>query len=80
MADKVRGTVYVCPVCGAEVAVLAHKVGEFCPRCCNVEMKEQREKLQFFVCPVCKAEIGVLRHGKGIIVAHCCNVDMVAAA
>ena len=80
MAEKIRGTVYICPVCGAEVAVLAHKVGEFCPRCCNVAMTKEEEKLQFFVCPVCKAEIGVLRHGKGTIVAHCCNVDMIAAA
>ena len=80
MADKIRGTVYVCPVCGAEVAVLAHQVGEFVPRCCNVAMVYAKEKLQFFVCPVCKAEIGVLRHGSGTIVAQCCNVEMIAAA
>ncbi len=80
MADKIRGTVYVCPVCGAEVAVIAHKVGEFLPRCCNVAMKEAEERLQFYYCPICHSEIGVLRHGEGTIAARCCNKDMVLEA
>jgi ribosomal protein L37AE/L43A len=29
---------YVCPICGAEVAVLRGGTGGFAPRCCNREM------------------------------------------
>ena len=75
-----RGIVYRCPVCGAEIAVLAARHGDFHPRCCNVDMEPRRARLAFYVCPVCGAEVAVLREGAGPRQWRCCNTDMVLAA
>ena len=75
-----RGLVYRCPVCGAEIAVLATRHGEFSPRCCNVDMTPLRRHLPFCVCPVCGAEIALLHDGGGERRWRCCNTDMVLAA
>ena len=72
--------VYRCPVCGAELAVLAGRHGTFAPRCCNVAMEPCRARLQFYVCPVCGAEVAVLREGPGERHWRCCNTEMVLAA
>ena len=29
---------YICPVCGAEIAVIREGSGDFAPHCCNVDM------------------------------------------
>ncbi len=75
--DTSRGLVYRCPVCGAELSVLAHHTAAFKPRCCNVAMVMTACKLCFYICPVCGAEIAVIREGSGDFAPHCCNVDMV---
>ncbi len=72
-----RGLVYRCPVCGAEVAILAFRMGSFEPRCCNVPMVLTQCRLCFYVCPVCGAEVAVVREGAGVFSPHCCNVDMI---
>ena len=72
-----RGLVYRCPICGAEIAVLALRVGGFKPRCCNGAMIPTQCRLCFYVCPVCGAEIAVVREGSGVFSPLCCNVDMV---
>ena len=78
--EHVRGIVYRCPVCGAELAVLARGMGVFAPHCCNKPMDPTEERVLFYVCPVCKAEIGVINPGKGEFTPHCCNVLMDLAA
>jgi len=79
--DSLRGRTYRCPVCGAEVTVLAgHEAEAFCPRCCNVDMVRTEGHVVFYVCPVCGAEIGVLKVGGGTFYPRCCNVDMQRAA
>ena len=76
-AEDKRGVVYHCPVCGAEIAVLAAEYGSFLPRCCNVAMKEKKELLEFFFCPICHSEIALLKRGSQNLSAHCCNREMV---
>ena len=73
-----RGRVYRCPICGAEITVLAHQVGDdFKPRCCNRPMMREQRQVVFYRCPVCGAEIGALRpHGPDFN-PRCCNRDMI---
>lgn len=80
-AGEVRGTVYVCPVCGAAVTVLAHAHGgAFDPHCCNVAMKPRERRLRFYVCPVCGAKLALIREGGGVLDPRCCNVAMAPEA
>ena len=71
-----RGMVYRCPVCGAEVAILARMVGVFGPRCCNRPMEPQARRLIFYYCPVCNAEIAIIKEGQGVFAPQCCNEPM----
>lgn len=74
--EKPRGAVFRCPVCHAEITVLAYRMGDFHPRCCNTDMARLPRSVQFYVCPVCGAQIGVLRKGAGAHSWRCCNTDM----
>jgi len=77
-SNTLRGNVYLCPICGAEVTVLAHKCGDFKPVCCNVEMVILEKILSFYVCPHCKAEVALTEiHNDKAFSPRCCNVDMV---
>jgi len=76
MSRRTRGTVYRCPICGAEIAVLARRHGVFDPVCCGVRMQPQRRRLVFYVCPVCGSEVAVLHQGDGRFCPRCCNVEM----
>ncbi len=76
-AGGAKGTLYRCPVCGAEATVLAERIGEFRPRCCNREMAPLGERVAFYYCPVCGAEIAVIKQGEGRFEPWCCNRPMV---
>ena len=77
-SSRLRGNVYRCPICGAEVAVLAHKCGDFHPVCCNVEMVLLESTLIFYVCPHCKAEVALVENKNlEAFAPRCCNVAMV---
>ena len=76
MIEDPRGVVYRCPVCGAEILVLATEIGKFTPRCCGEPMIAAEKRVVFYVCPVCGAEIAVLQEGEGAFLPRCCNVDM----
>ena len=78
--DRFRGRVYRCPVCGAEITVLASVAGNFRPRCCNTDMLVKRGQATFYVCPVCGAEIAVLKESAGEFRPRCCNTAMQRAA
>lgn len=71
-----RGVVYRCPVCGAEVSILARRIGAFEPRCCNRPMEPQARRLIFYYCAVCGAEIALLKEGEGPFEPSCCNEPM----
>jgi hypothetical protein len=75
-----RGTLFRCPVCGAEIVMLSRRQGDFQPRCCNREMQPLARRVVFYVCPVCRAEIAVLIEGRGILQPRCCNRDMIREA
>ncbi|MBN1671569.1 MAG: hypothetical protein JXR37_11075 [Kiritimatiellae bacterium] len=76
MATDPRGTTYRCPVCGAEVGVLAPHCATFRPRCCNTEMARVTGRIQFYTCKVCGAEIGVVKQGARDFAAICCGMRM----
>jgi hypothetical protein len=71
-----RGMVYRCPVCGAELLVVAHEMGRFAPQCCNRDMVRLTVRAVFYVCPVCGAELAVLNPGLGEFLPRCCNTAM----
>jgi|ETNmetMinimDraft_26_1059896.scaffolds.fasta_scaffold249756_2 predicted RNA-binding Zn-ribbon protein involved in translation (DUF1610 family) len=74
--NATRGTVYFCPICGAEITALAPEHGVFHPRCCNKPMEPRQKLVRFLICPVCGAEIAVLCEGESDFHPRCCNVDM----
>ncbi len=76
-----RGMVYRCPICGAEITVLATQMDNFCPRCCNRDMEPLKRRVVFYLCPLCGAEIAVLKGGgAGEFAPRCCNRPMEAEA
>ena len=79
-STTVRGRVYRCPVCGAQVAVVGAQMGQFSPRCCNVAMDPWLTRLQFYVCHVCGAEIGVVGSHGANFHPRCCNTNMLLDA
>ena len=78
--SQARGAVYRCPVCGAELLVIAREMGRFAPHCCNREMVRLKKRAAFYVCPVCGAELATLKDGVEHFHPRCCNVDMVREA
>jgi len=79
-SNALRGRVYRCPVCGAELTVLGSKVGRFKPRCCNTDMELSPGKLQFYICPVCGAEVALLGTHADAFAPRCCNTAMLLEA
>ena len=71
-----RGLVYRCEVCGAEVSVIAHRMGVFAPKCCNKEMVCLARQLAFYRCEICGAEVAVVKKGTGVFTPRCCNEEM----
>ena len=80
ISGPTRGRIYHCPVCHAEVSVLASSMGDFQPRCCGMAMTVLERRLSFYVCPVCGSEIAVLRAGDGLFGPRCCNTNMQLAS
>jgi endogenous inhibitor of DNA gyrase (YacG/DUF329 family) len=76
-AEALKGLVYYCPACGAEVTVLTRSRGAFEPRCCNRPMEPRPGRLHFYYCPVCGAEVVVLNDTGGRFEPRCCNRPMV---
>lgn len=75
---NLRGTIYRCPVCGAEIAVLAPIRGsDFRPHCCNVSMEEAQHRAFFYRCEVCGAEVAAVSGSCKSFSPRCCNQPMV---
>ena len=70
------GKVYRCPVCGAELTVLAPHTGDFQPHCCHVPMVLTGRRVRFYVCPHCGAQVAVIRPGTGEFTPVCCGERM----
>ena len=71
-----KGSIYRCPVCGAEICVLVKQHGIFEPKCCNVKMTRLRNKLVIYHCPICGAEIAVITKADASFLPRCCNTSM----
>jgi Zn finger protein HypA/HybF involved in hydrogenase expression len=71
----VKGTVYRCPICGAEAAII--RMGaEPAPRCCNEPMELAPAVNAVYRCPLCSSEVMVIAHGKRLE-PRCCNRAMI---
>lgn len=79
-ASTAKGRIFRCPICGAEVSIIAPTVGEFDPHCCGVAMEEAPRRLVFYVCPICGAEVAVVNVSAGEFSPRCCATDMVLQA
>ena len=73
---KSRGLVYHCEMCGAEVSVIAYRMGVFAPKCCNKEMVCLERRLAFYRCEICGVEVSVVKKGTGVFAPRCCNEEM----
>ncbi len=77
---KPKGATYRCPVCGAEVIVLAPCQGCFVPYCCSVLMERKPQHVEFYVCHICGAEIASIDHDStSNFRPKCCGAAMTAA-
>lgn len=79
-AASALGTVYRCPICGAEVTVVVGRIGHFTPVCCNVAMLPKRDRAPVYYCPRCGAQIAVLHRTQGQFEPVCCAIPMVRRA
>jgi len=79
-AAPFAGTIYFCPVCGAEIAVIGGRNADFHPRCCNTEMAVMKKRGVFYFCPVCGSRIISVQHKRGDFTPRCCNRPMQMAA
>jgi desulfoferrodoxin-like iron-binding protein len=76
-ADKL-GSVYRCPVCGAEVSVMRHGGGSLGPFCCNVAMELTDTINRIFRCTLCASEVMAIKEGEGTLEPFCCDNLMVS--
>lgn len=72
---NILGSVYRCPVCGAELSVIKGGSGELKPICCNTEMIMLEPINTVYVCSVCRSELMVIKNGKNLE-PICCNKKM----
>jgi len=69
--------IYRCPICRAEIVVLARRHGAFDPVCCNTAMVPLEQRAPFFRCPVCGSEVAVWFAGNVHFTPRCCNQRMI---
>ncbi|HBO83737.1 MAG: hypothetical protein A2073_03965 [Deltaproteobacteria bacterium GWC2_42_11] len=73
-SDKVlKGQVYFCPVCGAEVSVIRAGNGNLAPVCCNTEMILKAVLNPVYYCSVCRSEVMVICGNEDNLEPKCCN-------
>lgn len=72
----VRGVVFICPVCGAELSVVRCGAGAGAPRCCNTDMVLTARVNSIYACSVCGSEIMLVRGEKKGFEPACCNTQM----
>lgn len=75
--DPTLGSVYRCPVCGAEVTVVSPVAcGGMRLRCCDTPMEPLPGRAVFYRCPVCGAQVCLVIDGGGERRLICCHTDM----
>jgi len=72
------GSVYRCPVCGAEVSVMRCGKGHLEPFCCNVAMELTGAINTIYRCALCGSEVMNIKEGDGKLEPFCCDNLMLA--
>ncbi len=73
------GSVYRCPVCGAEVSVIRHGKGVLGPYCCDEAMELIEQINTISRCTLCASEIMTIKEEpKGKLEPFCCDKLMAA--
>ena len=72
----VKGTVFGCAVCGAEITVVRGGGGAITPVCCNQPMNRLTRPMHIYHCDVCGAEVAVLTGDEEKLKLVCCNEPM----
>ena len=72
------GSVYRCPVCGAEVSVIRRGSGCLEPFCCNVPMELADTVNPISRCTMCGTEAMTIKKGEGKLEPFCCDNLMIA--
>lgn len=73
------GSVYRCPVCGAEVSVIRHGKGSLGPVCCDEAMELADQINTIFRCTLCATEIMTIKEEpEATLEPFCCDKLMVA--
>ncbi len=69
-----RGTIFRCPVCMAEITIIASISGDsFNPHCCNTSMEELEYRAGFYRCLICGSEVASVNKTCGDFRPVCCN-------
>ena len=72
------GSVYRCPICGAELTVIRQGAGTPAPHCCNEPMELVERTSDAFRCPVCASEVMVVSGEPPTLEPVCCSRSMAA--
>ncbi len=72
------GSVYRCPVCGAEVSVIRHGKGSLGPYCCDVAMELTDQINTIFRCTLCATEVMTIKETESKLEPFCCDKLMIA--
>ncbi len=76
ISDAAVGCVYRCPVCGAELSVIASGSGILEPICCNRKMELQERINPVYLCSSCGSELMLIVDKGGKLEPLCCNQKM----
>ncbi|MEE9543953.1 MAG: hypothetical protein V3V95_09275 [Thermodesulfobacteriota bacterium] len=68
------GSVYRCPICGAEVSIMRHGKGHIGPYCCNEPMELTDQIYLIFRCSMCGSEMMAIKEiDVGKLELYCCD-------
>jgi desulfoferrodoxin-like iron-binding protein len=71
------GSVYRCPICGAEVSVMRHGEGHLGPYCCNEPMELTDRINLVYRCSMCGTEVMAIKEAdEGRLEPYCCDTLM----
>ncbi|MFQ5329764.1 MAG: hypothetical protein ACE5D4_07235 [Thermodesulfobacteriota bacterium] len=75
-SGNVLGSVYRCPICGAELSVIRPGRGHLSPICCNKKMELLETVKPVYCCQICKCEVMHVVVKAGGLRPACCNQPM----
>jgi len=75
-SGEAMGSVYRCPVCGAEISLIRPGGGHLTPVCCNVKMELLGEVNAVYHCSVCRCTVMQIVDRGGTLSPRCCNRSM----